>query len=256
MQLGLFGHPRAYRVSKRTKTLLRYAMRRPHEADFACFAHYVDRKGLFLDIGANSGVSALSFRLFHRDSPILSIEPNRFHEPDLKLLKTILRRFDYMICAAGDENATGMLRVPSYRGIPLTGEATLVDGDLTDNWSLAQIDATPAPGEFEIAEIAVEIRCLDELRLAPDFVKIDVEGFEFNVLRGLRQTLCDHEPILLIEAPENLADIKDYLRDLGYEPYVYDRTTDRLTRHVAQRAQNLFFLAGDGVPAALPAAGP
>ena len=38
---------------------------------------------LFLDIGANDGISARSFRLFNKTTPIFSIEPNPCHEAAL-----------------------------------------------------------------------------------------------------------------------------------------------------------------------------
>ena len=36
-------------------------------------------------------------------------------------------------------------------------------------------------------------------KLKPSFIKIDVEGFEFNVLRGARETIIKNKPVVLIE---------------------------------------------------------
>lgn len=48
----------------------------------------------------------------------------------------------------------------------------------------------------------------DEMRLnrlpVPDFVKIDVEGFELNVLRGMRNTIEHYKPRLFIELHHTL----------------------------------------------------
>lgn len=243
LQRRLLGHPRAYRLLQRAYTIQRFLRRTPHEQDFACFAHYRDRAGLFLDVGANTGVSALSFRIFNRRSPILSIEPNRFHEADLKLVKLLVRRFDYLLCGAGEVNETRVLRVPTYRGIPLSGEATVSDAEpLDDNWSLSQLGERPRPGDFEIVESSVQIRRLDDLALAPSFVKVDVEGFELEVLRGLEQTLRAHDPILLVEAAANIDDIARFLATLGFASYAYDPGSDRLDPHVDQVTRNRFFL--------------
>jgi len=52
----------------------------PHEPDFAFFERFSDESGLFLDVGANAGMSAVSFRIFNKCAPILSLEPNPIHE--------------------------------------------------------------------------------------------------------------------------------------------------------------------------------
>src|SRR5882672_10492632 len=52
----------------------------PHEKDyFGLQSLLSDGDGLFLDIGANDGVSALSFRSINSRYSILSVEPNAMH---------------------------------------------------------------------------------------------------------------------------------------------------------------------------------
>ncbi len=45
----------------------------------------------------------------------------------------------------------------------------------------------------------VYVITIDSLRLAPDFIKIDVEGFEVFALRGAESTIRTHHPVLLVE---------------------------------------------------------
>lgn len=40
---------------------------------------------------------------------------------------------------------------------------------------------------------------LDDLRLAPGFIKLDVEGMELNVLLGGEKTIREHRPVILFE---------------------------------------------------------
>jgi hypothetical protein len=75
---------------------------------------------VFLDVGASSGTSAMSFRVFNRRNRILSIEPNATLEKELRFLKRIVRGFDYRIAAAGDQRGTITMYVPFYRGVALT----------------------------------------------------------------------------------------------------------------------------------------
>ncbi len=235
--------PRLYALARRTRIVVRYLARRPHEPDFAFFRRYAGSDGLFLDVGGNSGQSALSFRTFQRSSPILSIEPNPFHRGDLDVVKRLIKRFDYMICAAGEENGSLTLHVPVHRGIPLTGEASLRPISPEEVHSLG---LDPSHGDVHIAEETVAVRRLDDLELAPQFVKIDVEGFELPVVRGLATTIERHRPIILVETSRTFADLLDLVRPWGYDPFVYDVEADQLQPYSGS-GQNVFLMPnGEG----------
>jgi FkbM family methyltransferase len=236
-----------HRLVRRGRLLARYALRRPHEPDFAVFGLFADRPGLFLDVGANAGQSALSFRLFNRSAPILSIEPNIAHERDLRFLRRILRRFDFVICAAGDANGRLTLHVPTYRSVPVTGQgSTRRDVAERARWLRTRLGSRAA-GDIGVAEQEVEVRRLDDLRLEPGFVKVDVEGSELPVLRGLADTLRRHRPVLLIERTEEVSALGDFLRELGYEAFVFVARQRRLEPYRGQAAQNLVYVASGAI---------
>jgi FkbM family methyltransferase len=75
----------------------------------------------------------------------------------------------------------------------------------------------------------VEVICLDE-RIArgelpaPDVVKIDVEGSEVAVLRGLRRTLLARPPVVICELHETNREIVELLGEIGYEVENLDGT--------------------------------
>lgn len=237
-----------YRWTLFTVNIMRFLLRKPHEPDFAAFAKFPDRPGLFLDIGASIGQSALAFRVFNRRAPILSIEANASHEAELRLVRALLRGFDYMICAAGEATATGTLHLPVFRGLPLTGEASLQREAVMDPWWVRETVGSSEDEPIEVIEVPVTIRRLDDLRLEPAFVKIDVEGAEPQVLRGMTETIERHRPIFLIEDAGSHDEVSRFFNAHRYLPYEYAPGEDRLRPPVDGSANNLFYLPEEAAP--------
>ena len=247
-------HP-AYRWARRLYTFGRYGCGRPHEADFAGFRHFSRRRGLFLDIGANSGESVLSFRLFNATTPVLSIEPNPYHEGDLRFLKRWVRRFAYRLWAAGDENGWATLYVPVYRNLPLTGEASFHREQALGNyWVREQLGANSGEQEaVRLLELPVEVRRLDDLKLKPAFIKLDVQGFEAKAVAGLCDTISTSRPVLLIERSGCDVALHARLADFGYTAFMYVPRRDAFAPWSHEPVQNLFFVPGHtAIPVTAP----
>jgi FkbM family methyltransferase len=250
LRLVLLRSERLYRISRRLYLLARFIAGRPHERDFEAFRLFGERHGVFLDVGANAGQSALSFRLFNKHDPIISIEANPYHERDLRFLKRMLRRFDYRMCAAGDEDGVITLHIPAYRGVPITGEASVRRESAESSWWMREhLHRTDAEG-FSVNERVVPVRRLDDLAVEPAFVKLDVEGFELPVLQGLAATLERHRPILMVERNSRSREIDALLSRLDYRAFIYDAVGGKLVPYERQRPQNLFYLPPATAPAA------
>jgi FkbM family methyltransferase len=80
---------------------------------------------------------------------------------------------------------------------------------------------------IECERIRVPVTTLDayfaERGGRPAFIKIDVEGHEFEVLEGARETVSAHRPVLLVECetrhrPDgDVRPVFEFLLSLGYE---------------------------------------
>ena len=58
-----------------------------HESEFKIFSLFDKKENLFLDVGANDGISAKTFRLYNKKSKIISIEINSTNRVKLNALK-------------------------------------------------------------------------------------------------------------------------------------------------------------------------
>ena len=202
-------HPGAHRLARRAQKVGRYYLRRPHEREYRRFAR-MSGPGLFLDVGANAGQSAMSFRLYNRFSPILSLEPNPDMEPELRFLKRRVLRagFDYRMVGAGARRETATLHVPFVGRSPISGEATM-DAD-----GAGQLHWPARPGEVSVRERRVPVVPIDAMGLRHvDYVSIDVEGVQDQVVTGALETIRRWKPVILCEGPR---DVLALLSPIGY----------------------------------------
>jgi FkbM family methyltransferase len=106
----------------------------------------------------------------------------------------------------------------------------------------------------QVTEVQVDVIRGDDYvtqqKITPHFIKIDVEGFEFEVLDGFRQTL-QHRPALFVEVQRHHDQIWKLCESLGYR--LFRDTMQPLTRDevLALRTQNVFCFHPDAHAEAL-----
>ena len=182
---------------------------------------------------------------------ILSIEPNATLEKELRFLTRIVRGFDYRIAAAGDRRGSITMYVPFYRGVALTAYTASSLEDVIDergglhDW----LGDRMRTRDFHVEEVTAEVVPLDALDLSPAFVKIDVEGSELRVLRGLAATLERCQPILMVERSGDFEAIQQLLESRGYSAYGYQADAGRFVPFTSAGAgPNVFFMRPEAIP--------
>jgi FkbM family methyltransferase len=226
-------------------TVSRWDSLLPLEPDFWGFRELPPREGIFLDIGANDGISARSFRKVRPGTPILSIEPNPRLEPSLKALKSSLPDFDYRILALGDAPGEAVLYTPVYRGRALSSYSSLDPGEIRARMAMHLLKHSSWEG-VRLSESRVPVDTVDSLGLFPAWVKIDVEGREAAVLRGMAATLRRSRPAVLVEfIPAQWPAILDFIRSLDYVPRVFDAGRRAFREPAGPDPDNIFLLPGE-----------
>lgn len=212
-------HPFSYYVVKKLFHVLPVLL--PHDHSFFAFKHLAQPgAGLFLDVGANDGISALSFRRMNSSYSILSIEASPYHEPSLKGVKKRLQKFDYLITGAGAEPAELTLHTPIYRGVPIHSAASLRKAQAQT--LMSEFFSPRIARRIHFAPSTVKVIRLDTLNLAPSIIKIDVEGFDDQVFLGLKETIVRHRPYIMVENnPTVMPRIRKFCEDLDYGVYSY-----------------------------------
>lgn len=199
----------------------------PHDESYYAFQYLSsDGEGLFIDIGANDGISALSFRRFNKTYKILSIEPNPSHEAKLKNVKARINNFDYLMVGAGDHEDEIELYVPVYRGVAIHPAACL------DYKLLQETMKTLYPAfissKIDYVKQTVKIITIDSLDLNPTLVKIDTEGSDYNVLLGMRMTIDRARPYILLELfPDMVEPVERFCHERAYVLFSFKYKIDK-----------------------------
>ena len=165
----------------------------PHDKSYYGFAHLTGSvDGLFLDVGANNGITAAGFRKLNRRYRILALEASRIHAPALERLKQKMEGFDYRITGVGKAGGSFRLFTPIFRGIPIHTHASASRGYM--DVALRRDFPARVVDRVTVDEQTVEIIPIDSLDLSPSLVKIDIEGGDFDAVLGMQKTIARCRP--------------------------------------------------------------
>jgi len=196
--------------------------------------------GTFVDVGANIGyLSAVALSVVGKRGKVLSFEPAPRYFERLQEFWRLNPEHDVRLYrhALGDAEGETTLNLTGSRNI---GWNTVVPG----------LMRTDEIGEAVVVRVRRLDTVLHEAQISKaDFIKIDVEGYEFPVLKGCSEFLAAVKPPILCEiAPVaypklglSLEVLEQFMRELSYTAcHVVSLMPIEL--HRLQRTQNVVFL--------------
>lgn len=167
------------------------------EKDFFHFLKLLPDDGIVLDIGANIGVTSYHLAKKRPKSTVFSFEPL---EINMEILRRIKKRFrlnnirEFMM-ALGDENTTLEMVMPVINKVPMHGLSHAVHKDITENNNGLR---------FDVPMVRLDdFRELKNTNKRITGMKIDVENFEYFVLRGAEKLIKKNKPVIYCELWEN-----------------------------------------------------
>jgi FkbM family methyltransferase len=175
--------------------------------EMASFIEVARSATTFFDIGADRAIFSNVFCAMGADRRAVAYEPSPERFAAAAALTT-LNGFDARLALR--KAAVGS--APGRSGATLFADGTLVPGSPDPDGEAADVEMTT---------VDTEVRALG---LVPDVVKIDVEGYEYEVLQGARALLRDRKPVLCLELHLDLLEkrglppreLVDDLRSFGY----------------------------------------
>lgn len=172
----------------------------------------------FFDIGANCGVYSVVGSIINPSLKVFAFEPSPrvFKALSSNVSGNQLQaRVTALNMAIGSENGL----VSFHECVDATMSSLSVNG------------YRGQPGSLITVECKTVDAVVENLSIVPDFLKIDVEGFESAVLLGATNTLAVHRPRIVLEANpgDNCAAVSEILGKYDYK--FFNITDSGLKQH-------------------------
>ena len=212
-----------------------------NEKDFFHFLKLIPDNGIILDLGANIGVTSYHLSKSKPNSSIPSFEPLTLNMDTLKRIK---KRFnlnnvtEYQV-AVGEKPGNLEMVMPVINDVPMHGLSHVIHEDNTEL--------------NEGFKYKVPVVCLDEFEPIQNSnkrvtaLKIDVENFEYFVLKGGEKLIEKNQPVIYCELwdNENRTKCVELLGNLGYSAKVLQK--DKLVEFekASVEKHNFFFIPGN-----------
>jgi FkbM family methyltransferase len=172
------------------------------ELEVALWRAIVKRGDLVIDVGANIGALTLALAdiVGEGDGVVYAFEP---HPELFKLLQRNCGERDIQCHPLALGDSTGTTQMPALETLTAKNYGDLAIG---------------AGADYEIA-----ITRLDDwdVEISPSFIKIDVQGYEAEVLRGAAEIIRRTRPVIQVEIDQSgpAQETLRVLRDSGYRCY-------------------------------------
>lgn len=163
------------------------------------------------DVGAYIGLHTLFFsRRVGKAGTVVAFEPNPANYTELCANLSLNECSNVRTYNVGVGDESGTLAMHAHPYLPARGSVAAA--------TIARQSEGGDDRVFDIEIVTLDEHCEGEDLPPPDLVKIDVEGYELQVLRGMRGLIARAAPRLFIEMHRVESDeVVRLLLDAGYE---------------------------------------
>jgi FkbM family methyltransferase len=187
------------------------AIKKVHDNDFFKLPK-IAGDVVIIDVGANIGQSIISFKNLYPNAKIVSVEPN---PACLQHLRRIASSFNgdvaVLNCGIGNSSGTIPFFVPVVNNHELLQEGSFDENVFLEEATINRI------GRNKVIKKHLDTVTIDSLVLNPNVIKIDVQGFEIQVLEGALLTIERCKPYIIIERDQRTEGrIEGILSKYGY----------------------------------------
>ncbi len=190
-----------------------------------------------IDVGASDGISIKYFQNNLNINKIICFEPYK------KYIKILKKNKDLIIksYAIGDKNISKKIYFPRYHFLGLKFDLITYahyDIKLLKHF----IKDFKFRKNLKICSSRLKIKKVDRIKYKIDLIKIDTNGFELNVIKGLMNVIKRDKPALIVEINKDHKKISSLLKKLNYTHFYYSITAEKFSKKIDKNCTNKYFL--------------
>lgn len=175
-----------------------------------------DKKGFYVDVGANHPIEhSVTKHFYDLGWSGINVEPN----PTLAALVQKRRPRDTTL-QVGVSNEKGELQLRIYHSRDGLSGLSTFSGDMKNEYLEKPRDATEKYTDVSVPIVTLASILTKQKVSAISFLKIDVEGFEYNVLEGMDWGV--RPEVVCIEANHITKDWRPLFTKQGYQLFIQD----------------------------------
>lgn len=169
-------------------------------AEISGIAEVALQGGTLFDIGAHAGIISALFCAARPSNKVYSFEPSPVSQKRLEAIRALNQIEERMFI---QPTAIGLDRAKLEMLLDPAGGYVQIQHFEHTSWA--------PPQRIEVTVESIP-QAAERLGVIPDFIKLDIEGYEYEALQGAAPFLSAHQPLLLFELHHN------YLEERGLSP--------------------------------------
>ena len=229
-------HPLLYFV---VRYFIRYTNIFEEDANGVAFLN-LNKKVNIIDVGASDGISSKFFNKKLKISKIICFEPNKSYVKILKRLN--IKNLIVKAYGISQFNKYYKIFFPRYKFFSKNLDLITY----THYSKQALLDQINLDFKFRknisIVKEKIYLRKIKKIKIKIDLIKIDVNGHELSVVKGLSKIIKRDRPALIIETCGDIKIIENYLKKYAFKKYLFLNQYNRFDKIKRNYPLNTYFL--------------
>jgi len=222
-----------------TRYFIRYTNIFEEDANGVSFLN-LDQKVNIIDVGASDGIASKFFNRKLKINKIICFEPNKTYVKILKKLN--IKNIKVNAYGIGQFNKNYRIFFPRYKFFSKNLDL-ITYTHYSKQALLNQINLDfKFKKNISIVQEEIHLKKIKKINTKIHLIKIDVNGHELSVIKGLSKIIKRDKPALIIETNDDIKTIEKYLQKYSFKKYIFLNKYNKFREIKKTYPLNTYFL--------------